>query len=90
MRDKEAALGRKKYKYCLIRIRFPDGFILQGNIGKLNLFEELRISQIKMFNPNFKKSSHTTLTLILILRTNTNLNRVEDIFFSIFLQHNNL
>jgi len=33
MRDKEAALGRKKYKYCLIRIRFPDGFILQGTFA---------------------------------------------------------
>ena len=32
MREKEAAVGRKKYKYCLIRVRFPDGFILQVSL----------------------------------------------------------
>ena len=33
MRDKEASVGRRKYKYCLVRIRFPDGFILQGTFS---------------------------------------------------------
>ena len=33
MREKEASVGRRKYKYCLVRIRFPDGFILQGTFS---------------------------------------------------------
>lgn len=33
MRDKEEARAKRKYKYCLIRIRFPDGFILQGTFS---------------------------------------------------------
>ena len=33
MRDKEEAKARRKYKYCLIRIRFPDGWILQGTFS---------------------------------------------------------
>ena len=30
MRDKESGVGRRKYKYCLIRVRFSDGYMLQG------------------------------------------------------------
>ena len=33
MRDKEEAKAKRKYKYCLIRIRFPDGWILQGTFS---------------------------------------------------------
>eukprot|EP00092_Neocalanus_flemingeri_P028049 GFUD01030452.1.p1 GENE.GFUD01030452.1~~GFUD01030452.1.p1 ORF type:complete len:442 (+),score=157.19 GFUD01030452.1:613-1938(+) len=33
MREKEEAKARRKYKFCLIRIRFPDGWILQGTFG---------------------------------------------------------
>merc|ERR1719500_2591168 len=33
MRDKEEARAKRKYKYCLIRVRFPDGWILQGTFG---------------------------------------------------------
>merc|ERR1712029_414306 len=33
MREKEEARARRKYKYCLIRIRFPDGWILQGTFS---------------------------------------------------------
>jgi len=33
MRDKEEARAKRKYKYCLIRIRFPDGWILQGTFS---------------------------------------------------------
>ena len=29
MRDKESGVGRRKYKYCLIRVRFSDGYMLQ-------------------------------------------------------------
>jgi len=33
MREKEEARAKRKYKYCLIRVRFPDGWILQGTFG---------------------------------------------------------
>merc|ERR1711915_743428 len=33
MRDKEEAKAKRKYKYCLIRVRFPDGWILQGTFS---------------------------------------------------------
>lgn len=33
MREKEEAKARRKYKFCLIRIRFPDGWILQGTFN---------------------------------------------------------
>merc|ERR1712066_780725 len=33
MREKEEAKAKRKYKYCLIRIRFPDGWILQGTFS---------------------------------------------------------
>jgi len=33
MREKEEAKARRKYKYCLIRVRFPDGWILQGTFS---------------------------------------------------------
>jgi len=33
MREKEEAKSRKKYKFCLIRVRFPDGWILQGTFS---------------------------------------------------------
>jgi len=33
MREKEASAGRRKYKYCLVRVRFPDGHILQGTFS---------------------------------------------------------
>jgi len=33
MRDKESGVGRRKYKYCLIRVRFSDGYMLQGTFG---------------------------------------------------------
>jgi len=38
MRDKEDARGRRKYKFCLLRIRFPDNFIIQGTF---NVYENL-------------------------------------------------
>jgi len=33
MREKEAGVGKKKYKFCLIRVRFPDGYHLQGTFS---------------------------------------------------------
>jgi len=33
MREKEEAKSRRKYKFCLIRVRFPDGWILQGTFS---------------------------------------------------------
>jgi len=33
MREKEEARAKRKYKYCLIRVRFPDGWILQGTFS---------------------------------------------------------
>jgi len=33
MREKEEAKAKRKYKYCLIRVRFPDGWILQGTFS---------------------------------------------------------
>lgn len=33
MREKEEAKSRRKYKYCLIRVRFPDGWVLQGTFA---------------------------------------------------------
>jgi len=33
MREKEEAKARRKYKYCLIRVRFPDGWVLQGTFN---------------------------------------------------------
>jgi len=33
MREKEAGVGRRKYKYCLVRVRFPDGFMIQGTFA---------------------------------------------------------
>jgi len=33
MREKEEAVARRKYKYALIRVRFPDGWVLQGTFS---------------------------------------------------------
>jgi len=33
MREKEEIKSRRKYRYCLIRVRFPDGWILQGTFS---------------------------------------------------------
>lgn len=33
MREKEEQKSRRKYRYCLIRIRFPDGWLLQGTFA---------------------------------------------------------
>jgi len=33
MREKEEAKSKRKYKYCLIRVRFPDGWTLQGTFS---------------------------------------------------------
>lgn len=33
MREKEEQKARRKYKYCLIRVRFPDGWVLQGTFS---------------------------------------------------------
>lgn len=33
MRDKEDARGRRKYKFCLLRVRFPDNYIIQGTFS---------------------------------------------------------
>lgn len=33
MREKEEAKSRRKYKFCLIRVRFPDGWVLQGTFS---------------------------------------------------------
>merc|ERR1719516_359913 len=33
MREKEEAKAKRKYKYCLIRVRFPDGWVLQGTFS---------------------------------------------------------
>ncbi|CAG0879137.1 unnamed protein product [Darwinula stevensoni] len=38
MRDKEAMREAKKYRYSLIRIRFPDGFLLQGTFSVYEKF----------------------------------------------------
>lgn len=33
MREREEQKSRRKYRYCLIRIRFPDGWLLQGTFA---------------------------------------------------------
>lgn len=33
MREKEEIKARRKYKFCLIRIRFPDNYMVQGTFG---------------------------------------------------------
>lgn len=33
MREKEEAKAKRRYKYCLIRVRFPDGWVLQGTFS---------------------------------------------------------
>jgi len=33
MREREEARGRRKYRYCLIRVRFPDGWLVQGTFA---------------------------------------------------------
>jgi len=33
MREKEEARAKRKYKYCLMRVRFPDGWVLQGTFS---------------------------------------------------------
>jgi len=33
MREKEEMKSRRKYKYCLIRVRFPDGWVIQGTFS---------------------------------------------------------
>merc|ERR1711862_435236 len=33
MREKEEARAKRKYKYCLTRVRFPDGWVLQGTFS---------------------------------------------------------
>lgn len=38
MREKEEAKAKRKYKYCLIRVRFPDGWTLQGTFS---VYEEV-------------------------------------------------
>jgi len=38
MRDKEAMAGRRKYRYCVVRIRFPDEYLLQGTFS---VYEQL-------------------------------------------------
>lgn len=47
MREKEEAKARRKYKYCLIRVRFPDGWILQGTF---NIYEP--VSAVSEFVTN--------------------------------------
>lgn len=38
MRDKEASVGKRKYRYCVVRIRFPDGYLIQGTFS---VYEQL-------------------------------------------------
>jgi len=33
MREREEQKSRRKYRYCLIRVRFPDGWLLQGTFA---------------------------------------------------------
>jgi len=33
MREKEEMQGKRKYRFCLIRVRFPDGWMAQGTFG---------------------------------------------------------
>eukprot|EP01147_Barroeca_monosierra_P001276 gene1276-4483_t len=44
MRDAELAQGQKQYRFCLIRIRFPDGTILQGTFHVRD-----RVSTVRKF-----------------------------------------
>ena len=39
MREKEEQREKRKYRYTLIRIRFPDGFVLQ--VSKLSEFPSI-------------------------------------------------
>lgn len=39
MREKEAAGGQRKYRYCLVRIRFPDGYLIQGTFAVSESFQ---------------------------------------------------
>lgn len=41
MREKEEMREIRKYRFSLIRIRFPDGLILQGTFGVYEKFEEI-------------------------------------------------
>ncbi|KAK7060086.1 UBX domain-containing protein 6, partial [Halocaridina rubra] len=41
MREKEEMREIRKYKFSLIRVRFPDGLILQGTFGVYEKFEEV-------------------------------------------------
>ncbi|KAK0426684.1 hypothetical protein QR680_009844 [Steinernema hermaphroditum] len=42
MRDRDAVVGARKYKYTLIRIRFPNQFLLQGTFGAYEPIKQIR------------------------------------------------
>ena len=37
MRDAEEQKRLRRYRYCLLRVRFPDGIILQGKTASLQI-----------------------------------------------------
>lgn len=39
MREREEQRERRKYNYTLLRVRLPDGILLQGNISNFNTGE---------------------------------------------------
>eukprot|EP00093_Oithona_nana_P003608 03608.XXX_171711_163215_1 [CDS] Oithona nana genome sequencing. len=41
MREREEMKERRKYRFCLIRVRFPDGLVLQGTFGVYEKFQSV-------------------------------------------------
>lgn len=41
MREREEMKERRKYRFCLIRVRFPDGLVLQGTFGVYEKFQNV-------------------------------------------------
>merc|ERR1712038_1463977 len=39
MREREEMKERRKYRFCLIRVRFPDGLVLQGTFSVYEQFK---------------------------------------------------
>ncbi len=41
MREREELKERRKYRFCLIRVRFPDGLVLQGTFAIYEKFHSV-------------------------------------------------
>ena len=56
MREREEMKERRKYRFALIRIRFPDGLVLQVKSGSTEKFEA-RGQKPQNFDINLKSSA---------------------------------